>query len=87
MYYNPNTAYNGLTKLNGNYYYIENSKVLTNQFVYNDSYAGSDGKLVKGWKQIDGYWYYFGDDYEYVTGVQKIGGKQYIFDIYGRMIP
>lgn len=87
--------HHGVFKANESYYFNDSgwydgklfdSRVVTSGFAWS-YYADRDGKLVKGWKKIRGYWYYFDSNYEYVTGVQTIDGKQYLFDTDGRMIP
>ena len=58
-------------------------------------YANKDGSLVKGWKKIDGKWYYFyggqeeedyWDPYMYSGSVREIGDKEYAFAKSGEMI-
>ena len=43
-------------------------------------YRGKDGKIVTGWQQIDGSWYYFKDNGDMETGVANINGVKYCFD-------
>ena len=56
-------------------------------------YRGKDGKIVTGWQQIDGSWYYFKENGDMATGVgiaksgsQSIDGKQYYFGEDGSML-
>jgi len=44
-----------------------------------------ENAIDKGWKQIDGHWYYFSDK-EPLTGVRAIDGKKYGFDEHGAMV-
>ena len=39
-----------------------------------------DGKKARGWKDLAGYRYYFGDDGRAVTGWQTIAGERYYFE-------
>lgn len=86
VYYMPGQNERGVFNLNGSFYYQENGIVATNRFVDN-YYAGEDGKLVKGWMKLNETWYYFDENYQKVTGVRTIGGKQYTFNGYGQMLP
>lgn len=96
LYYNGGASVDsGMIKINGSYYYSYSNGILATGAImgyHYDSasiwkYAGDDGKLVQGWKLIDGYWYFFDDHYNSVTGIQTINGKQYVFGTDGRMIP
>ena len=50
-------------------------------------YAGSDGVLLKGWQKINGTWYYFDPDSEYMyVGANKIDGKMYYFSESGAWV-
>ena len=49
-------------------------------------YRGKDGKIVTGWQQIDGSWYYFKDNGDMATGVVDINGVKYCFDEDGVML-
>ena len=49
-------------------------------------YRGKDGKIVTGWLEIDGDWYYFTDKGNMATGPQDIDGKQYYFGEDGVML-
>ena len=54
-------------------------------------YAGADGALVRGWKQMGKVWYYFEEDTEfrpcmYSDCVDEIKGKFYAFKHSGEMI-
>ena len=49
-------------------------------------YRGKDGKIVIGWQQIDGSWYYFKDNGDMATGVVDINGVKYCFDEDGVML-
>lgn len=60
---------------------------MRNCFFYEgDMYIGEDGQAVKGWKLINGKWYYFDDNYHYITGKHVINGVTYYFDYQGQMI-
>lgn len=50
-------------------------------------YLKDDGSRFIGWKQINGYWYYFKPtlDGRMVYGWKQINGKWYHFDSYGEM--
>ena len=49
-------------------------------------YRGKDGKIITGWQQIDGSWYYFKDNGDMATGVANINGVKYCFDEDGVML-
>ena len=49
-------------------------------------YRGKDGKIVTGWQQIDGNWYYFKDNGDMAIGVANINGVKYCFDEDGVML-
>ena len=49
-------------------------------------YRGKDGKIVTGWQQIDGSWYYFKENGDMATGVADINGVKYCFDEDGVML-
>ena len=49
-------------------------------------YRGKDGKIVTGWQQIDGSWYYFKDNGDMAIGVANINGVKYCFDEDGVML-
>ena len=49
------------------------------------AYAGEDGALCRGWKQIDGSWYHFNADGIAQTGWQEIDGSRYFFNPKGVM--
>ncbi|MGG1340273.1 cell wall-binding protein [Bacillus toyonensis] len=64
---------------------IKNSWVNVSDVYY---YAGSDGFLLKGWKEIEGKTYYFKDDYSMFKGGQgniPIDDKYYHFDEEGAL--
>jgi len=49
-------------------------------------YRGKDGKIVTGWQQIDGSWYYFKENGDMAIGVADINGVKYCFDEDGVML-
>ena len=49
-------------------------------------FAGADGELVRGWKQIDGIWYYFKPEMAANTSIVDEDGKAYAFDKNGNML-
>ena len=52
----------------------------------NKYYVGADGKVVKsGWKTIQKSKYYF-KNYKALKGVQKINGKNYLFDTENKLV-
>ena len=56
------------------------------KFLYTHFYFESNGKAARGWKQIDGKWYFFGSPNSTTStpmaeqGIIKIEGKYYYFD-------
>jgi glucan-binding YG repeat protein len=91
-YLDPTTGgrYTGFKKVGTDYYYFrDNGLMYTNCFkdtTNGTCYFGSDGKMCKGWKTVDGKTYYLntttGARY---TGFNKISTKYYIFSDYGTM--
>ena len=73
--------------IDGNYYYFDaNGAKQTGFFDENGCYYDENGVRVKNdWVKWDGYWYYMGEDYVYLTGFQKIDGKWYYLGTAGRM--
>ena len=49
-------------------------------------YRGKDGKIVTGWQQIDGSWYYFKENGDMETGLVDINGVKYCFGEDGVML-
>ena len=82
-YYNSDgSAANGLLTINGKqYYFYSNGKMAANTTItYNGKIysADSNGYLTAygpGWHEIDDYWYYVGNDGNYVTNLQTINGS------------
>ncbi|MCQ4690832.1 hypothetical protein NE575_16355 [Clostridium sp. SL.3.18] len=84
-----------------NTYYINNGKMLTNQWIdsiYELSenalrnakesvtyYVGADGKRIRGWYKMWGSWLYGKANGELATGWQQIGSNWYWFDEIGFM--
>ena len=50
------------------------------------TYVNSSGEALSGWQNIHDRWYYFDQEYSYVTGWQKIDGEFYFFRDDGSMI-
>ena len=81
-------------EIDGVVYYFDSSDghMRTNTFIQ-DSYKGeyprmyvdANGRIVRGWKLIEGSWYYFDTNGRAVTGTHKINGVTYIFDNAGIM--
>lgn len=89
---------NGIMNISKRYYDYSNSQlVVIDEFGNVKTYKTTangwvsfmyylvDGKLVDGWKQIDGYWYYFVDGTKTYGDFRTIDGKTYLFDSFGRM--
>ena len=60
----------GLHKIGNRYWFLETAN------------NGNDGRMVTGWRKVNGSWYYFtpGDSGAARTGWQKISGKWYYLD-------
>ncbi|MBR0145749.1 MAG: hypothetical protein IJM25_03695 [Eubacterium sp.] len=72
--------------INGVVYAFSDGKMAANQFA-GTSYMDKNGHRVKKqWKKINGKWFYFDENGDYVTGKQTIGGKTYIFNMVGEMM-
>ncbi len=73
QYYSSNgtLASNQWVISGGRWYWIEASGVMgTNMWINNQDkwyYVGEDGASVKGWKEINGKWYFFYDDFTMAT--------------------
>lgn len=68
------TLRSGWLKWNDNWWYLS------------DIHDGYWGHYVKGWKFVDGDWYFFGTDGKMVTGWIFDSGSWYFFDNGGRML-
>ena len=86
--------YTGDHTIDGAYYlFDENGVMQTNQWYQkyeggNKYYLGNNGFAIKGWKKIDGKYYYFSKTAtlpNMVTGFQTIDGEFYYFDENGVM--
>ncbi|MBT0913458.1 KxYKxGKxW signal peptide domain-containing protein [Streptococcus salivarius] len=78
--------------IDGNYYYFnQDGQLLVNGSAksYNSLYlADSEGKLLSGWKEIDGKTYYLNPSkqYRYSNTTETIDGKTYLFGSYGELL-
>ena len=91
---------NRIAQINGSYYFFYPSGAMgigwchrefTDSYgtKYSDwYYANPDGALAKGWKWINGAWYYFYQDSTpfMFTGANKIGGTWYILQNSGALV-
>ena len=74
---------------NGDYFYVGgDGYMVANQFVDQDRYVDSTGRMVKNaWRQIDGKWYYFESTGRTAQGKKKqIENLWYYFDYDGAMV-
>ncbi len=86
---------NGWKKIGSDWYYFENSTILTEDCVLSDgklyhfSKSGVSNKkgirITNGWNLVDGQYYYYNKDGSYLTGMQLINGSRYYFQDNGRM--
>ena len=78
--------------IDGNYYYFnQDGQLLVNGSAksYNGLYlADSEGKLLSGWREIDGKTYYLdlSNQYRYINTTETIDGKTYLFGSYGELL-
>lgn len=75
-------AVNQTLLIDGKWYTFDYNGVMQTSKLEGRYYYGSDGARqdVKGWKQINSKWYYFGDNGCYEDGWQQIDGKWYYFN-------
>lgn len=82
----------GWKKIAGKWYYFENfCRVTGSRIIQNKKYDfGTDGvwtgtseHFVKGWKDIQGFYYYW--DQRLLKGIHRIDGQKYYFDADGKM--
>lgn len=84
------TKATGLLKLGKSAFYLDSSGIMKTGWIQNGSnyyYADpqNEGRLQTGWAKIGSFTYYFDPGtYARKTGVQKIGGKLYVFSSLGR---
>ena len=72
--------------IGGKTYYFEDYKMVANAF-HGGKYYDKNGQALKNtWKKIGGSKYYFGSDGLSYIGFHKINGKEYLFDVFGRLI-
>ena len=78
--------------IDGNYYYFnQDGQLLVNGSAksYNSLYlADSEGKLLSGWREIDGKTYYLdpSNQYRYINKTETIDGKTYLFGSYAELL-
>ena len=78
--------------IDDNYYYFnQDGQLLVNGSAksYNGLYlADSEGKLLSGWREIDGKTYYLdlSNQYRYINTTETIDGKTYLFGSYGELL-
>ena len=74
------------------YYFWSNGVMASDCIIYDEetderiyiNASGIEENNLNGWQKIEGNWYYYKNGV-YVTGLQKIGGKEYYFNSSGRM--
>ena len=72
--------------IGGKTYYFDDYKMVANAF-HGGKYYDKNGQALKNtWKKIGGSKYYFGSDGLSYIGFHKINGKEYLFDVFGRLI-
>ena len=85
-------AKDDLLLIDGNYYYFnQDGQLLVNGSAksYNSLYlADSEGKLLTGWREIDGKTYYLdpSNQYRYINTTETINGKTYLFGSYAELL-
>ena len=91
-YFVSGVAYTGAKKISGSWYCFDEFGALYVGWVNKDTsnpvyyFDPATGRMVTGWKLIDGYYYYFGSDGKLVRGVVKqISGSWYQFEPDGRV--
>ncbi|MBK5129811.1 KxYKxGKxW signal peptide domain-containing protein [Streptococcus salivarius] len=78
--------------IDGNYYYFnQDGQLLVNGSAksYNSLYlADSEGKLLSGWREIDGKTYYLdpSEKHHYYNRIASIDGKTYLFGSYAELL-
>lgn len=79
----------GLIKLDdGNYQYFDIDGYQIKGAMVDGRYfdANSGNALRNQFSNIDGNWYYFGDDGKYLTGLNKVGDQTLYFDAEGKQV-
>ena len=76
----------GWVKIGKYWYYFYGSSGYMETGWNNGYYLDANGRMVTGWKYIDGSWYYFKSSGLVAKGWNKIGGKwYYMYETSGRM--
>lgn len=80
----------GILKLGSSAFFLNSSGIMRTGWIQDGSkfyYAdpNNEGRLKTGWAKINGYTFYFDpSSYARKTGIQRIGGKLYVFSPLGR---
>lgn len=94
-YYVAGQRLTGIQKIDGVYYRFDENGINVGKTPYtglmkeNDKlYYSRNGQLLSGWISVNEKYYYFGDEYYAVTGVQQIGGPEfeYVFNEAGILV-
>ena len=105
-YFNPDYFYmrsDGIFKIDGSFYYFRPDGAMGTGWCVNEwttdlgktyqewYYADPNGQLVKGWKNINGTWYYFDEDsdyapYMYSGGAGHVNDTLYVFQDSGALV-
>ena len=78
--------------IDGNYYYFTRDGQLLvdgSAKLFGEIYlADSEGKLLTGWREIDGKTYYLdpSNQYRYINKTETIDGKTYLFGSYAELL-
>ena len=76
----------GWQKIDGIFYFLRDDGTLVQDDWVGTTYVNSSGEALSGWQSIRDHWYFFNQEYSYVTGWQQVDGRFYFFRDDGTLV-